>query len=183
MTRVRGSPRPARRAERTARNGGRCFGVMAAPAGWGDPAGARSPPRGSEEETTMTNPTPERPRDVADMPPEERERQYHAAMAAADVDAAEVSFAGRCPRTGPRTCAAPGGEAGLGRHAPGDPLVQRRGPMSGQMGPRLPPTSSWRSRPPRRSAARRSPAGTGPRSSRPWRWRAGTTRSSGGLRP
>ena len=60
----------------------------------------------------MTNPTPERPRDVADMPPEERERQYHAAMAAADVDAAEVSFAGRCPRTGPKDVRRPWGRGG-----------------------------------------------------------------------
>ena len=61
----------------------------------------------------MTNPAPERPRDVVDMTPEERERQYHAAMAAGDVDAAEALVRGPLPSDWPEDARRPWGrEAG-----------------------------------------------------------------------
>ncbi len=57
----------------------------------------------------MTNPAPERPRAVVDMTPEERERQYHAAMAAGDVDVAEALVRGPLPSDWPEDARRPWG--------------------------------------------------------------------------
>ena len=183
MTRVRGSP-PAR-AQGGADGPERwtVFRGDGRPGRMGRPGWSEVAPRGSEEETTMTNPTPERPRDVADMPPEERERQYHAAMAAADVDAAEVSFAGRCPRTGPKDVRRPWGRGGTWSPCSGGSTEPAERPHERADGAATSPHIILEIEAAAKERGETVSGWRRPRSSRPWRWRAGTTRSSGGLRP
>ena len=82
------------------------FSTDEAPSGIGEHCRRRL---AEAKETTMTNPTPERPRDMADMTPEERERLYRAAMAAGDVDAAEALVHGPLPPDWPEDARRPWG--------------------------------------------------------------------------